>query len=66
VVVDLDSAKPSPDGPDDPCDLKCPHQIARERLHRLRELGFDDIVLVAPRHDADYLAELRALTVSAV
>jgi alkanesulfonate monooxygenase SsuD/methylene tetrahydromethanopterin reductase-like flavin-dependent oxidoreductase (luciferase family) len=64
VVVDLDSPKSSPDGPDDPCDLKCPRDVARERLHRLRALGFDDIVLVAPRHDADHLAELRALTVS--
>jgi alkanesulfonate monooxygenase SsuD/methylene tetrahydromethanopterin reductase-like flavin-dependent oxidoreductase (luciferase family) len=61
VVVDLDSARPSPDGPDDPCDLKCPRDVARERLHRLRELGFDDVVLVPRRHDAEHLQELRAL-----
>ena len=52
---------PSPDGPDDPCDLKCPRDVARERLHRLRGLGFDDVVLVPRRHDAEHLQELRAL-----
>jgi alkanesulfonate monooxygenase SsuD/methylene tetrahydromethanopterin reductase-like flavin-dependent oxidoreductase (luciferase family) len=61
VVVDLDSPTPSPDGPDDPCDLKCPRDVARERLHRLRELGFDDVVLVPRRHDAEHLQELREL-----
>lgn len=61
VVVDLESPTPSPDGPDDPCDLKCPRDVARKRLHRLRELGFDDIVLVPRRHDAEHLQELRAL-----
>jgi len=61
VVVDLDSPTPSPDGPDDPCDLKCPRNVARERLHRLRDLGFDDVVLVPRRHDAEHLQELRAL-----
>src|SRR6059036_1136383 len=61
VEVDLDSHTPSPDGPDDPCDLKCPRAVARERLHRLRELGFDDVVLVPRRHDAEHLQELRAL-----
>jgi len=61
VEVDLDCATPSPDGPDDPCDLKCPRAVARERLHRLRELGFDDVVLVPRHHDAEHLQELRAL-----
>lgn len=61
VVVDLDSPTPSPDGPDDPCDLKCPRDVAGERLHRLRELGFDDVVLVPRRHDAEHLQELRTL-----
>jgi hypothetical protein len=31
-------------------------------MQRLRELGFDDIVLVVRRHDAAYLKELRELT----
>ena len=61
VVVDLESRTGSPDGPGDPCDLKCPRDVARERLHRLRELGFDDVVLVPRRHDAEHLQELRAL-----
>jgi len=65
VVAQLDSPSPSPDGPDDPCDLKCPPDIARERLHRLCELGYDDVVIVTRRHEADYLKELRELTVSA-
>src|SRR2546428_199138 len=55
---------PSPDGPDDPCDLRCSRDQARERLHRLRALGFDDIVLVTGNHDAAQLQELHELTVS--
>jgi alkanesulfonate monooxygenase SsuD/methylene tetrahydromethanopterin reductase-like flavin-dependent oxidoreductase (luciferase family) len=61
VVVDLERHEASPEGPDDPCDLRCPRDLARERLHRLRELGFDDVVLVPRRHDGDHLQELRAL-----
>src|SRR5262250_1872509 len=64
VRVDLASAAVSPDGPGDPCDLKCPPEIARERLHRLREWGYDDIVLGPGRHDAAHLEELRALCLS--
>jgi len=61
VRVQLDSPAASPDGPDDPCDLKCPREVARERLHRLREMGFDDIVLVPAGHDSAHLHELREL-----
>src|SRR6266508_4113060 len=64
VRVALDSTTPSPDGPDDPCDLKCPRDVARDRLHRLRELGFDDIVLAPGRHEAEHLLELRELAQS--
>ncbi|MGH7388004.1 MAG: LLM class flavin-dependent oxidoreductase [Candidatus Rokuibacteriota bacterium] len=64
VVVDLESRTPSPDGPDDPCDLKCPRDVARERLHRLRALGFDDVVLVPRGYDAGHLEELHALAAS--
>jgi alkanesulfonate monooxygenase SsuD/methylene tetrahydromethanopterin reductase-like flavin-dependent oxidoreductase (luciferase family) len=64
VVVNLDARPASPDGPDDPCDLKCPPDAARERLHRLRQLGFDDVVLVPRRHDAEHLGELHELAVS--
>src|SRR5262245_43672641 len=59
VRGDLDSSSSSPDGPDDPCDLRCPPHVARERLHRLAGLGFDDIVLGPPRHEAVSLRELR-------
>ena len=62
VVVDLDQKASSPDGPEDPCDLKCPPEVARARVQRLRELGFDDVVLVVRRHDAAYLKDLRELT----
>jgi alkanesulfonate monooxygenase SsuD/methylene tetrahydromethanopterin reductase-like flavin-dependent oxidoreductase (luciferase family) len=62
VQVNLDSPSASPDGPDDPCDLKCPPAVARERLRQLAALGFDDIVLVARRHDAGHLKALRELT----
>src|SRR5215470_4941802 len=54
----------SPDGPDDPCDLKCPRDVARARLRRLREWGFDDIVLVPGGHDPAQLADLRELCLS--
>jgi alkanesulfonate monooxygenase SsuD/methylene tetrahydromethanopterin reductase-like flavin-dependent oxidoreductase (luciferase family) len=63
VVVDL-SAQPSPDGPDDPCDLKCPPGVARERLHRLRALGFDDIVMIPSGHDVEHLETLHALALA--
>jgi alkanesulfonate monooxygenase SsuD/methylene tetrahydromethanopterin reductase-like flavin-dependent oxidoreductase (luciferase family) len=65
VVVQLDSTAASPDGPDDPFDLKCPPAVARERLHRLCELGYDDVVMVTRRHDAEFLKQLRDLAVSA-
>ena len=63
VRVDLTSAA-SADGPDDPCDLKCPGDVARARLRRLREWGFDDIVLVPGGHDPAQLADLRELCLS--
>ena len=61
VNVRLEAEKPSPDGPDDPFDLIGPRSVAVERLRHLRELGFDDVVLVPSRHDAAHLRELRAL-----
>lgn len=60
VVVRLgDSA--SPDGPDDPCDLRCPRDVAAARLRRLRDMGFDDVVLVSRQIDLEPLREIRAL-----
>jgi alkanesulfonate monooxygenase SsuD/methylene tetrahydromethanopterin reductase-like flavin-dependent oxidoreductase (luciferase family) len=64
VRVQLGAAVPSPDGPDDPCDLKCPRDVARERLHRLREWGFDDIVLVPAAHETAHLRDLHELAQS--
>ena len=65
VVVDLEQKAPSPAGPDDAFDLRCPPEVARARLHHLCELGFDDVVLVVRRHDAAYLKALCDLAVSA-
>jgi alkanesulfonate monooxygenase SsuD/methylene tetrahydromethanopterin reductase-like flavin-dependent oxidoreductase (luciferase family) len=64
VVEHLGSQPSSPDGPDDACDLKCARDTARERLHRLRELGFDDVVIVPGSHEAEHLQELHALVLS--
>lgn len=61
VVAHVQRGPASPDGPDDPCDLRCPKDVGRERLHRLRELGFDEIVLVPRAHDAEHLQELREM-----
>ena len=61
VNVELEAEQPSPDGPDDPFDLIGPRSVAVERLRHLRELRFDDVVLVAARHDAAHLRELREL-----
>jgi hypothetical protein len=33
-------------------------------LHRLRQLGFDDIVIVPRSHEVEHLQELRALIAS--
>jgi hypothetical protein len=38
-----------------------PSEIVRERLRHVQALGFDDLVLVATRHDAAHLEALRAL-----
>jgi alkanesulfonate monooxygenase SsuD/methylene tetrahydromethanopterin reductase-like flavin-dependent oxidoreductase (luciferase family) len=65
VVVDLEQQEPSPAGPGDPFDLRCPPAVARERLHHLCELGFDDVVLVVRRHDPASLKALRDLAASA-
>jgi alkanesulfonate monooxygenase SsuD/methylene tetrahydromethanopterin reductase-like flavin-dependent oxidoreductase (luciferase family) len=61
VNVRLEGEKPSPDGPDDPFDLVGPRTVALERLRHVKALGFDDVVLVAARHDASHLKDLRAL-----
>jgi hypothetical protein len=59
--VRLEAEKPSPDGPDDPFDLVGPRSVVVERIRHVKTLGFDDLVLVAARHDAPHLKELRAL-----
>jgi alkanesulfonate monooxygenase SsuD/methylene tetrahydromethanopterin reductase-like flavin-dependent oxidoreductase (luciferase family) len=41
--------------------LICPPAVARERLQRLRDLGFDDALLVCPLDDPDQLEAIRTL-----
>ena len=60
IVVSFE-ADPSPDGPEDAVTLVGPPATVADRLRRLSALGFDDIVLVPHRHDAEHLAELRSL-----
>ena len=61
VHVNLESPSPSADGPDDPFNLLCSPDVARARLAHVRNLGYDDVVLVSRRHDAATLKELRSL-----
>lgn len=60
IPVDLDG----PDEPHDadrPLDLVCSPRRARERLAWLAELGFDDVIVRAARHDDRGLAAIREL-----
>ena len=60
VATRIDAAA-SADGPDDACNLVGPREVVRERLDRLHDFGFDDVVMVLRRHDPEYLRELRGL-----
>ena len=62
---EVESPTASPEGPDDPFDLACPPEIARQRLARIQSLGYDDIVLVSRRHDEEHLRQLRSLVLAA-
>ena len=60
VAVDLDQpTTPLPD--DTPFHLHCAPADAAQRLRRLADLGFDDVILVTRAHDEARLAALRAL-----
>lgn len=61
VHVNLGAERPSAAGPDDPFDLVGPRAVVEERIRHVRALGFDDLVLVAARHDTEHLLALRAL-----
>jgi hypothetical protein len=41
--------------------LICPPEVARERLRRLEQLGFDDALLVCPANDPAQLETIRTL-----
>src|SRR5262249_28187143 len=61
VAVRLDDTAASSDGPDDPFDLVCPRSVAIARIAHLKDLGFDDVVLVSRRQDGASLRGLRAV-----
>jgi hypothetical protein len=61
VNARFDVDAPSPSGPDDPFDLVAPRDVVLERLRHVESLGYDDLVLVATRHDTAHLEALRAL-----
>jgi alkanesulfonate monooxygenase SsuD/methylene tetrahydromethanopterin reductase-like flavin-dependent oxidoreductase (luciferase family) len=60
IAVDLDAATTAMTD-DGPFQLRCDPVTARERLRRLADLGFDDAILVPPRHSEDHLAVLGSL-----
>ncbi|MPY94549.1 MAG: LLM class flavin-dependent oxidoreductase [Acidimicrobiia bacterium] len=51
--------EPSPDGPDDPVELRGSAETIAARLHRLAGLGFDDVVMVVRDHRPEALTALR-------
>ena len=60
IAVDLTSPpEPCPD--DGPFHLRCAPDVAAQRLRRLRDLGFDDAVLVVKSGSEANLAAARAL-----
>ena len=61
IAVDLNVANDHAPGENDPVTLRCTPVQAVARLHRLRDLGFDDAVLVVSRPNDASLAALRAL-----
>lgn len=58
LAVDLSTQEDA--GPDAPS-LRCPPAIARERLGRMKDLGFDDAILVCFDQRAETLDAIRAL-----
>lgn len=61
VIVRLDAPAASSENPDDPFDLACPPDVAKKRLAMIKDLGYDDIVLVSRKQDEATLAQIRAL-----
>jgi len=60
IAVDLTAPSAALDA-DAPFDLRCPPAAASERLQRLRDLGFDDAVLLIRAATEENLAAARAL-----
>jgi alkanesulfonate monooxygenase SsuD/methylene tetrahydromethanopterin reductase-like flavin-dependent oxidoreductase (luciferase family) len=60
VHVEITGAA-SPENPEDPFNLVGPKNVVQDRLRRIADLGYDDLVMVARRHDTGHLADLRAL-----
>jgi alkanesulfonate monooxygenase SsuD/methylene tetrahydromethanopterin reductase-like flavin-dependent oxidoreductase (luciferase family) len=60
ISIDLGANEPLADS-DNTFHLKCPPQVAAERLERLAQLGFDEAVLVHRGSGTPDLAAIRAL-----
>ncbi len=62
VPVDLrDNAGVTSEMRDAPISLVCDPESARERLMRIGQLGFDDVLLIVPPHLTDQLESIRGL-----
>lgn len=61
VAVDLRATPAASPDPSGPFDLRCPPDVARDRLRWLEDLGYDDVVIVLPHQTDGALAEVRAL-----
>lgn len=59
LVVDFD-AEDRPEAPDEPLEA-CSPTVARARIERFRELGFDEVVLRTQDHTDDVISEIAAL-----
>jgi alkanesulfonate monooxygenase SsuD/methylene tetrahydromethanopterin reductase-like flavin-dependent oxidoreductase (luciferase family) len=60
VVTDLDQRRPA--GPDDPVNLCCRPEEASDRLRRLADGGFDDVVLIDSNGRPGHLEALAELS----
>jgi alkanesulfonate monooxygenase SsuD/methylene tetrahydromethanopterin reductase-like flavin-dependent oxidoreductase (luciferase family) len=61
ISVDLTGSSEEPCPDDGPFHLRCAPDVAAQRLRRLRDLGFDDAVLVLKGASEAHLAAARAL-----
>lgn len=61
LLIDLSGPDTDAENPDDPVSLVCSPPIARDRIARLRDIGFDDIILLSQRQTPQTLESVRAI-----